>query len=265
MRVVLTEVHVGGAAAHGEGRNRGGDATTARNSPVLDAPRPPPRPPTCSWCPAQHPNSTPKPQRWRQEFTDGGRPQITPLLAASLSWWRSDGFVCSGGGCALPGFPLFVGEELRPRRPRWGQRRAWRPLRELRAGSYTQELAARAQRPASWQRPSGSEPLSRGVDMSASANPGARATKWRTGWAHLSGCGAPSWAVREERRWADPGFWPMRRFIFFSFSFPFCFLFFLFLNLKFEFKFFVNFTIRLNAQIKIPAWKDIFIYIYVFL
>jgi hypothetical protein len=105
MRVILTMVRVGGAAAHGEGRTHNSDTTTTRNSPVLDAPRPPPRPPTHSRCPMQHPNSTLKPQQWRQEFTDGGRPQLTPLLAARLSWRRSVGFVCSGGGARGQAFP----------------------------------------------------------------------------------------------------------------------------------------------------------------
>lgn len=98
--------------AYGEGRTRDGDATTARNSPILDAPRPPPRPPTHSQCPTQHPNSTTKAlQRWSQELTDVGRPQLTPQLEARLSWWRFDSFVCSGGGPRGQAFPpLFVGK-----------------------------------------------------------------------------------------------------------------------------------------------------------
>jgi hypothetical protein len=61
----------------------------------------------------------------------------------------------------------------------------------------------------------------------------------------------PGWAARKKGRWADPCFGPAHVFLFpffFSFSFLFSFIFF---DWNVEFTFFVvNFTLRLNAQIK---------------
>jgi hypothetical protein len=76
--------------------------------------------------------------------------------------------------------------------------------------------------------------------------------------------GSPDPKDRLDRKWGSrptTGFW---LFSFFLFLFLFCFLFFLFLDFKFEFKFYCEFHTQSKCKNQTPAWRSIFIILYMY-